>query len=158
MTLSLIWAQARSGVIGRGGDIPWQLPEDMAHFKELTVGHPVLMGRATWESLPPRFRPLPGRRNLVLTRDPGYRAEGAEVVTALPTGFDGWVIGGAQIYALALPLAGRCEVTEVDVDLPFRGGDAVAPVLDGSWSVSAGEWLTSRTGLRYRFCTYLPQE
>lgn len=76
----------------------------MAHFKELTVGHPVLMGRATWESLPPRFRPLPGRRNLVLTRDPGYRAEGAEVVTALPTGFDGWVIGGAQIYALALPL------------------------------------------------------
>ncbi|BBZ66762.1 dihydrofolate reductase [Mycolicibacterium insubricum] len=158
MTLSLIWAQARSGVIGRGGDIPWQLPEDMAHFKELTVGHPVLMGRATWESLPPRFRPLPGRRNLVLTRDPGYRAEGAEVVTALPTGFDGWVIGGAQIYALALPLAGRCEVTEVDVDLPFRGGDAIAPVLDGSWSVSAGEWLTSRTGLRYRFCTYLPQE
>ena len=158
MTLSLIWAQARSGVIGRDGDIPWQLPEDMAHFKELTVGHPVLMGRATWESLPPRFRPLPGRRNLVLTRDPGYRAEGAEVVTALPTGFDGWVIGGAQIYALALPLAGRCEVTEVDVDLPFRGGDAVAPVLDGSWSVSAGEWLTSRTGLRYRFCTYLPQE
>ncbi|MCB0926960.1 MAG: dihydrofolate reductase [Mycolicibacterium insubricum] len=158
MTLSLIWAQARSGVIGRDGDIPWQLPEDMAHFKELTVGHPVLMGRATWESLPPRFRPLPGRRNLVLTRDPGYRAEGAEVVTVLPTGFDGWVIGGAQIYALALPLAGRCEVTEVDVDLPFRGGDAVAPVLDGSWSVSAGEWLTSRTGLRYRFCTYLPQE
>ncbi len=158
MTLSLIWAQARSGVIGRDGDIPWQLPEDMAHFKELTVGHPVLMGRATWESLPPRFRPLPGRRNLVLTRDPGYRAEGAEVVTALPTGFDGWVIGGAQIYALALPRAGRCEVTEVDVDLPFRGGDAVAPVLDGSWSVSAGEWLTSRTGLRYRFCTYLPQE
>ncbi|ORA72631.1 dihydrofolate reductase [Mycolicibacterium insubricum] len=156
--MSLIWAQARSGVIGRGGDIPWQLPEDMAHFKELTVGHPVLMGRATWESLPPRFRPLPGRRNLVLTRDPGYRAEGAEVVTALPTGFDGWVIGGAQIYALALPLAGRCEVTEVDVDLPFRGGDAIAPVLDGSWSVSAGEWLTSRTGLRYRFCTYLPQE
>ena len=158
MTLSLIWAQARSGVIGRDGDIPWQLPEDMAHFKELTLGHPVLMGRATWESLPPRFRPLPGRRNLVLTRDPGYRAEGAEVVTVLPTGFDGWVIGGAQIYALALPLAGRCEVTEVDVDLPFRGGDAVAPVLDGSWSVSAGEWLTSRTGLRYRFCTYLPQE
>ncbi|HOW96069.1 MAG TPA: dihydrofolate reductase, partial [Mycolicibacterium fallax] len=99
MTLSLIWAQSVSGVIGRDGDIPWQLPEDMAHFKELTLGHPVLMGRATWESLPPRFRPLPGRRNLVLTRDRAYRAEGAEVLTELPADLDGWVIGGAQVYA-----------------------------------------------------------
>lgn len=158
MTLSLIWAQAASGVIGRDGDIPWQLPEDLAHFKELTIGHPVLMGRATWESLPERFRPLPDRRNLVLTRNAEYRAAGAEVVTELPPGFDGWVMGGAQVYALALPVATRCEVTEIDLDLLPRDGDALAPALDDSWSVTTGEWLTGRTGLRYRFCTYLRGE
>ena len=161
MTIGLIWAQSTSGVIGRDGGIPWSLPEDLARFKHLTMGHTVVMGRRTWESLPARFRPLPGRRNVVLTRNPSYRADGADAVTSIEdalTDSDTWVIGGAEVYHLAMPLATRCEVTEVDVDLPFRGGDAVAPVLDGSWSVSAGEWLTSRTGLRYRFCTYLPQE
>jgi len=108
----------------------------------------------TWESLPERFRPLPGRRNVVVSRDAGYRAEGAEVITALPDEFDGWVIGGAQLYALALPLADRCEVTEVDVDLPRREDDALAPVLDGSWVGAVGEWLTGSTGLRYRFISY----
>ena len=154
MTLSLIWAQSVSGVIGRDGDIPWQLPEDMAHFKALTLGYPVLMGRATWESLPPRFRPLPGRRNLVLTRDRAYRAEGAEVLTELPADLDGWVIGGAQVYALALPHAAVCEVTEIDVELAARPGDALAPVLDDAWDRTAGPWLTGAGGLRYRFCTY----
>ena len=80
MTVGLIWAQSTSGVIGRDGTIPWSLPEDMAHFKRLTMGHTVVMGRRTWESLPVRFRPLPGRRNVVVSRNPDYLAEGAEVV------------------------------------------------------------------------------
>ncbi|BBX87735.1 dihydrofolate reductase [Mycolicibacterium aubagnense] len=150
--MKLIWAQGNGGVIGRGNDIPWQLPEDMARFKELTLGQSVVMGRLTWESLPARFRPLPGRRNIVVSRDGGYVAEGAEVVTALPAEVGGWVIGGSQLYALALPSATQCEVTEIDLDVP--DGDAFAPVLDDSWRVTHGEWLTSKTGLRYRFCTY----
>ena len=131
-------------------------PEDQAHFKRLTLGHTVVMGRLTWESLPASVRPLPGRDNVVLTRQGGYRADGAAVVTALADGLSGetWVIGGGQIYAQALPLATRCEVTEIDVDLPQRAGDALAPVLDDTWQGSAGEWLTSTTGLRYRFCSY----
>ena len=151
--MKLIWAQANSRVIGRGNDIPWQLPEDMAHFKELTLGHAVVMGRLTWESLPERFRPLPGRRNVVISRDAGYVADGAEVLTSLPAEVDGWVIGGAQLYAMALPSATQCEVTEIDLDVP--DGDAFAPVLDASWARSAGEWQTSKTGLRYRFCSYV---
>ena len=154
--VKLIWAQGNGGVIGRDNDIPWQLPEDMAHFKELTLGSTVVMGRLTWESLPPRFRPLPGRRNVVVSRDAGYAAEGAEVVTSLPAEIDGWVMGGAQLYALALPAATLCEVTEIDVDVP--DGDAFAPALDDTWVAAQGEWQTSRTGLRYRFCTYRRQE
>ena len=151
MSVGLIWAQSSSGVIGRDNGIPWRLPEDQARFKELTMGQPVIMGRLTWESLPAKVRPLPGRRNVVVTRDTSYVADGAEVVGALPAGLDGWVIGGAQLYALALPLADRLEVTEIDVDVD---GDAFAPVLDGSWSVDCGKWLTSGSGLRFRFCSY----
>ena len=81
-TLGLIWAQSSSGVIGRDGGIPWDLPEDLARFKEVTFGRTVVMGRRTWESLPKRVRPLPGRRNVVVTRNPDYRAPGADVVTA----------------------------------------------------------------------------
>lgn len=154
--LALIWAQSVSGVIGRDGGIPWRLPEDQARFKELTHGHRVVMGRLTWESLPASVRPLPGRTNVVVTRDPGYTADGAVVVARLDDALDdeAWVIGGGQIYALALPLAARCEVTEIDVDLPRQDTDAIAPVLDDTWSVVKGEWLTSATGLRYRFCSY----
>ncbi len=153
--LSLIWAQSTSGVIGRGNTIPWRLPEDQARFKELTLGQTVAMGRLTWESLPASVRPLPGRRNVVITRNPGYVADGAEVVTELGDVFRGWVIGGAQIYVQALPFADRCEVTEIDIELPAQPGDAVAPALDESWSVTRGSWLTSSSGLRYRFCSYL---
>jgi dihydrofolate reductase len=155
--VGLIWAQSTSGVIGRAGGIPWRLPEDQARFKELTMGHTVVMGRRTWESLPRSVRPLPGRRNVVLTRHAGYMADGAEVVTTLDdalTGDDIWVIGGAQIYTLAMPLATRCDVTEVDIDLPPEGGDAVAPVLDETWQDTQGGWKTSSTGLRYRFHSY----
>ena len=157
MTISLIWAQSKSGVIGRAGGIPWRVPEDQARYKQLTVGHTVVMGRLTWESLPTKVRPLPDRRNVVLTRDPDYVADGATVVPTLEqalAGDDIWVVGGAEIYALALPLASHCEVTEVDIDLPVQDGDAVAPALDQSWQASTGEWLTSQTGLRYRYLTY----
>lgn len=154
MTVGLIWAQSGTGIIGRDNGIPWRLPEDQARFKELTLGHTVVMGRLTWESLPAKVRPLPGRRNVVVTRDAAYRADGAEVVTGLPDDLDGWVIGGAQIYAMALPIADRCEVTEIDIDLPRDDHDTLAPVLDETWVGATGEWQTSSSGLRYRFCTY----
>jgi dihydrofolate reductase len=156
--VSLIWAQSTSGIIGRAGGIPWQLPEDLIHFKALTIGHTVVMGRRTWESLPAKFRPLPGRRNVVLTQQTGFTAEGATVVRSLDealTDPDTWVVGGEQIYTLAMPQASRCEVTEVDIDLPRDDGDVVAPLLDETWVGTTGEWETSRTGLRYRFHTYL---
>lgn len=155
---SLIWAQSTSGIIGRAGGIPWQLPEDLIRFKALTMGHTVVMGRRTWESLPAKFRPLPGRRNVVLTQQTGFTADGATVVRSLDealTDPDTWVVGGAQIYTLAMPRASRCEVTEVDIDLPRDHGDVVAPLLDETWVGTTGEWETSRTGLRYRFHTYL---
>lgn len=163
MGVGLIWAQSTSGVIGRDNGIPWRLPEDQARFKDVTMGHAVVMGRLTWESLPAKVRPLPGRRNVVVTRQSDFVADGATVVgdleDALDSGYvadqETWVIGGAQIYALALPLATRCEVTEVDVDLRREDDDAVAPVLDEQWTRTDGEWLTSAAGLRYRFSTYV---
>ena len=158
MAVSLIWAQSTSGLIGRDGAIPWSLPEDMARFKELTLGHTVVMGRRTWESLPVRFRPLPGRRNVVVSRNPEYRAEGAEVVGSIEAALtdpETWVIGGAEIYHLAMPLAGRCEITEVDIDLHLRDDDTLAPVLGESWIGTTGDWQDSAAGLRYRFYSYL---
>jgi dihydrofolate reductase len=157
MTVGLVWAQSTSGVIGRDGGIPWRLPEDQARFKEITMGHTVVMGRLTWESLPAKVRPLPGRRNVVITRQADYVADGAEVVTTLDDALSGdetWVIGGEQVYALALPIATRSEVTEVELDLPRQDADAVAPVLDETWAGTTGEWLTSSSGLRYRYHSY----
>jgi dihydrofolate reductase len=158
MSLGLIWAQSTSGVIGRDNAIPWRLPEDLGRFKELTMGHTVVMGRLTWESLPAKVRPLPGRKNVVVTRQAGYVADGATVVGGLDealTHDEIWIIGGAQIYALALPMANRCEVTEVEIDLPREDDDAVAPVLDEAWVGTADEWRVSASGLRYRFSSHL---
>ncbi|WP_025736171.1 dihydrofolate reductase [Mycobacterium genavense] len=155
--LGLVWAQSTSGVIGRNGDIPWHLPEDLARFKQVTVGHTVVMGRRTWDSLPARVRPLPGRRNIVLSRRADFAADGAEVVDSLDTALtdpEAWVIGGAQIYRLALPHASRCEVTEIEVDLAREDEEALAPVLDETWRGETGEWRVSRSGLRYRFHSY----
>lgn len=157
----MIWAQAHGGVIGDGGTMPWHLPEDLAHFKQLTGGNPVMMGRRTWDSLPPRFRPLQGRRNLVITRQTDWAADGAEsadsVAAALELVADEplvWVIGGASLYTELLPRADRLEVTEIDLEVD---GDTVAPAIDSRWSLdTATEWQISRTGLRYRFLTYLP--
>jgi len=157
MTVGLIWAQSTSGVIGRDGAIPWHLPEDLARFKTLTMGHTVVMGRRTWDSLPARFRPLPGRRNVVLTRNSGFEAPGAEVFGSIDDAIDDqtWVIGGSEIYHLALPVATRCEVTEVEIDLRLEDDDALAPVLEESWIGSSGDWQDSTSGLRYRFHSFL---
>ena len=158
MSASLIWAQSPSGVIGRDGGIPWRVPEDLARFKELTIGHPVVMGRRTWESLPARMRPLPGRPNIVLTRNGDYQADGAEVVTTIEQALSvprPWVIGGAEVYHLALPSATRCEVTEVEIDLRLEDEDALAPMLDESWVGTSTPWRDSASGLRYRYLSYL---
>jgi dihydrofolate reductase len=133
-------ARARNGVIGRGGALPWRLAADQRRFRELTLGKPVIMGRKTWESLPKRFRPLPGRLNLVVTRQPEYEAEGAVVCAdfaealgiareqAADDGVDEvCVIGGADLYALALPRARRIYLTEVEAE---PAGDVLMPAID----------------------------
>ncbi|GIG61715.1 dihydrofolate reductase [Longispora fulva] len=156
MTLGLIWAQAANGVIGLDGALPWHLPEDMAHFRTLTAGATMIMGRKTWDSLPARFRPLPGRRNLVLTRQTGWRAEGAEVFASLAealaaaAGADVWVMGGAAVYAEALPLADRVVVTEL---AEAFDGDVSAPEVHRP-VLAATDWAESSTGLHYRWVTY----
>lgn len=161
ITVGLVWAQSTSGVIGRGGGIPWNVPEDLARFKEVTMGHTVVMGRRTWDSLPTKVRPLPGRRNVVLSREDGFAADGAQVVGSLDAAFghaEGepamWVIGGGQVYLAALPYATRCEVTEIELDLRRDDDDALAPALDDTWVGETGEWQASRSGLRYRFHSY----
>ena len=180
MRLALVWAQTADGVIGRDGTLPWHLPEDLARFRRLTAGHAVLMGRRTWESLPERMRPLPDRRNVVLSRDPRFLAAGAEVVGSLEAGLlvagddaEVWVIGGAALFAEAIDRADRLEVTDVDLVVD---GDTHAPVVDPArWrevpsegAVQAGApagrtgverpepaWEVSRTGTRYRFRSYV---
>lgn len=156
--LGMIWAWARGGVIGADGSMPWRLPEDLAHFKATTTGSPVIMGRVTWDSLPARNRPLPGRRNIVVTRDGSWRAEGAEVAQSPSAALElvgdesAWVMGGAQIYAALLPSADHLEVTEIDADFD---GDTHLPPLGPEWSPAPGPWLRSgRGGLRYRFVSY----
>lgn len=122
--VNLIVAWAHGGVIGRDGGMPWHLPQDLAHFKRTTLDHPVIMGRRTWESLPAKVRPLPGRRNIVLSTDPQWAPAGAQRCASLPQALascageaDVWVIGGARVYQEALPLADRLVVTEIDADV-----------------------------------------
>lgn len=161
MRLNLIYARARNGVIGRDNALPWHIPEDLAHFKQLTLGAPVLMGRRTWESLPERFRPLPGRLNLVLTRQTGWSAPGAQVCPSLEAALshcrrlpeppaEVWVIGGATLYREALPLAQRIELTEIGADFE---GDAVAPTLGSEWAETARLPMASKAGHDIAFVT-----
>jgi dihydrofolate reductase len=134
VTVSLVAAVARGGVIGRDGGIPWRIPEDMARFRELTMGHAVVMGRRTWESLPDQFRPLPGRDNVVVTRNPDWSAQGAdragsvedvlELLESTPRVF---VIGGGEIYAAALPFADELLLTEIDAEIE---GETTFPLWD----------------------------
>ncbi|GAA1009718.1 MULTISPECIES: dihydrofolate reductase [Tsukamurella] len=152
--IGLIWAQARGGVIGADGGIPWHIPEDMKFFRETTAGATMLMGRKTWDSLPPRFRPLPGRTNIVVTRDRTWSADGALVQhdLTLPDTEDLWVMGGGEIYAAALPSADLLAVTEVDADID---GDTVAPAIPDDFALTDDTgWRDSSSGLRYRHLTY----
>ena len=160
MAIQLIYARAANGVIGKDNTMPWHLPEDMAHFKELTHGCAVIMGRKTWDSLPPRFRPLPGRSNIVVTRQDDWNEMGAQRSSSLREALQiaeqsnpatVWVIGGAQIYAQALPLAQRVEVTEIAQDFD---GDAFAPELGPEWLETAREAHTSAGGLPFCFVRY----
>jgi dihydrofolate reductase len=157
--VALIWAQARGGVIGAAGALPWHLPEDMKQFRERTTGSTVVMGRRTWESLPERFRPLPGRTNVVLTSDPAWSADGARragSVADVLAGHDPlWVIGGGAVYAAFLPHADRLVVTDVDLDV---AGDTWAPAIGPEWHRASRTpeegWATSSSGLRYAVSEY----
>ena len=158
MRLNLIYARARNGVIGRDNAMPWHLPEDLAHFKRTTLGCPVLMGRKTWESLPARFRPLPGRINAVLTRDENFNEMGTQRFTSMESALlslehhpEVWVMGGAQVYAQALPLAQRVVATEIDADFE---GDAFAPTLGPDWQEISRENHVAASGLAFSFVTY----
>jgi dihydrofolate reductase len=161
--LVLIAAVARNGVIGRGGALPWHLGADMAHFRELTRGCPVIMGRRTWDSLSPRYRPLPGRANIVVSRRAAASIEGAQVAPSLPAALrlaqlrlDAscrvYVIGGAQLYREAMPQADVLELTEVQADVP---GDTQFPF----WDRTAFDEVSrvpqpAEEGLAFDFVTY----
>ncbi len=160
--LALIAAVARNGAIGRDNDLLFREPADQRHFRDTTMGCPVIMGRKTWDSLPPRFRPLPGRRNLVLSRDAAFQAAGAEVVAGLDDALAGtadaprvFVIGGAQLYALALPRADELVLTEIDADLP---GDVFFPAWDRAQFVETSRHsAVSAQGVPFAFVSYLRQ-
>ncbi len=158
MKLHLIYARARNGVIGKDNQMPWHQPEDLTHFKRVTLGQPVIMGRKTWDSLPARFRPLPGRLNIVISRQPEWQAEGALRAASIEDAIrlcgeapDAWIMGGAEIYRLAEPLASTAVVTEIDADFD---GDAFAPKLDASWREIHREPHLASNGLNFSFVSY----
>lgn len=165
-SIGMIWAQTPRGVIGASGAMPWRVPEDMAHFRAVTSGHPVIMGRRTWLSFPAKFRPLPDRTNIVLTSDSAWadtpKATGAEAVASLAEALDQakdspgaaeiWIIGGGQVYAQALELAQLAVITVIDSNAE---GDTYAPELGADWTFEradpASGWHRSSQGERYRF-------
>jgi dihydrofolate reductase len=164
--IGLVWAQTPAGVIGKDGDMPWNLPEDLKHFTRVTTGHPVIMGRKTWLSFPAKYRPLPNRTNIVITRQEDWgsspEAEGAVVVKSLddallesqfaPGCEAVWILGGGEIFKESTALANVAVVTTIDVD---ADGDTYAPELGDGWavgtSVPSDGWLTGANGTRYRF-------
>ncbi|MCQ1985593.1 dihydrofolate reductase [Arthrobacter sp. zg-Y844] len=167
--IGMVWAQTVDGVIGRDGGMPWHLPEDMAHFKATTAGHPVIMGRRTWESFPAAYRPLPGRTNIIVSSSAALRDEAAEagavvvgsLEDALPLARTSsgsteiWIIGGAQLYEAAVSVANTAVVTVIDVETE---GDTFAPALGQDWTFSgvspAADWYTSSNGTRYRIALW----
>ena len=162
MNINMIFARSANGVIGKNNAMPWHLPEDLAHFKKLTLGCPIIMGRKTWYSIPLKFRPLPGRTNIVVTRQTDWQPEGANTAGSLQTALaqchaasDVWIIGGAQIYAQAEPLSSRIEMTLIDKDFD---GDAFAPTLSSQWKAIHKEDHVSSTGLNFSFITYTRQQ
>ena len=160
MKVSLVAAVARDGVIGRDNTIPWRIPEDAQRFRALTIGHPVVMGRRTWDSLPVRFRPLPGRRNVVVTRNRAWHPDGAEragsladALRRLGTAEQVFVIGGAELYAQALPMADELLLTEVEAEVE---GDVFFPIWDrATFEEESREKHVSETGIPFSFVTYV---
>ena len=154
----LVAAVSLNGVIGAQGKLPWHLPEDLKHFKRLTLGHPVIMGRRTWESL---GKPLPGRENIVVSRKAGFEAPGASVASTLEAAVAlcmgeavAYVIGGAELYAAALPLADGLVLTEIHQDYE---GDTRFPDWDRkAWRATQKETHTSDKGVRFDFVLYQP--
>jgi dihydrofolate reductase len=171
--IGMVWAQSSTGVIGRDGGMPWHLPEDLAHFSRLTKGHPVIMGRKTWESFPDKYRPLPGRTNIVITRQEGWgdtpSAGGAIAVKSLddallesqfaPGHETVWIIGGGDIFTQSLDLADVAVVTTIDT---AEEGDTFAPELGYDWTAGASlpsdGWLTAENGTRYRITVWRRKE
>ena len=159
--MNLIFASSMNGIIGHNNQLPWHLPEDLAHFKKLTLGQVVLMGRKTWESIPAQFRPLPGRDNWVLTRQSHWNPTGARVFTDLSSaqaalerehpGKELWVIGGAEVYAQAMAHAQRIELTLIEKNFE---GDAKAPRIDANWATISKETHSTPSGLIYHFISY----
>lgn len=168
--VGLVWAQTNGGVIGKDGQMPWNLPEDLKHFSRLTMGHPVIMGRKTWLSFPEKYRPLPGRTNIVITRQKTWgetpEAAGAVVVPSLDDALlesqfvDGgetvWILGGGEVFRQSTELANVAVVTTIDVE---SDGDTFAPELDETWEAAASVppdgWLTAANGTRYRFTKWV---
>ena len=173
--IGMIWAQARGGVIGADGTMPWHLPEDLKHFSRTTKGSPVVMGRRTWESFPAKYRPLPGRTNIVITRDDAFAADGALRAASLDealalartdlarrvaeapaqAGDVLWVIGGGRVYAEAMDRADLLVVTEIDLEID---GDTHAPAIPAGFrrveADPAEGWHEAANGLRRRALTY----
>ena len=157
--ISLIAVVARNRAIGINNALLWHLPEDLRHFREITRGKPVIMGRKTWESLPEAFRPLPGRRNIVVSRNPGYVAAGATLAASLDAAVrlcsdadEAVVIGGEQLYAQALPIASRLYLTEVDED---ADGDAFFPEFARlDWQEVSRRAKSAADGPPYAFAVY----
>lgn len=153
-----IWAQDKAGVIGRDGAIPWHVPADLRFFRQITHGRSVIMGRRTWDSLPPQHRPLPGRDNIVVTRDPFWWEQGAtpaatiEDAIGMARGDYAFVIGGAQVYEQALPYADRVIVTELD--LAIEDGDTYAPVLGSEWEQIISTVTRESNDIGYRWVQY----
>nr|AIA17843.1 Dihydrofolate reductase [uncultured bacterium] len=156
----MIAALGKNRVIGKGNDLLWHIPDDMKRFKALTNGHPVVMGRKTWESLPARFRPLPNRTNIVITRKSDYVAEGAQVVGSIeealrassnaPGAEEVFVIGGGEVYALALPFATRLYLTIISDE---KDGDIYFPAYEHCFTRVIAREMRESTGLSYQFVT-----
>jgi dihydrofolate reductase len=154
--IAIVVAHSSNRVIGRDGGLPWRLPGDMRHFRELTIGHAVLMGRRTFQSLPEAFRPLPQRRNLVLSSDASFAAPGAEIFGDLGSALAAcenrcFVIGGAVTYEEALPLSTRLHATEIEAEID---GDVYFPEIGEEWRRIEQSERLSENDLSYRFRTY----
>lgn len=169
--IGAIWAQANDGIIGAGGTMPWHVPEDLAHFKRVTAGHPVIMGRNTWASFPEKFRPLPNRSNIVVTSKDHeqLRSEGALAVASVeqaislakecPGAEEIWIIGGGKLYAATLDLLDLAVITRLNLSAE---GDTRAPELTQDFSRSSVDpaqlWHRSKSGIEYRFESWIREK